>query len=70
MNRAVSFAGLQVEVEPGERGYLRPAKFDEKAHSILSEELKHLYTAITRAKNNVRSPYARLCGSWLSHAEN
>ena len=32
---------------------LRPLTFDPLRHSILCEELKHLYTAITRAKNNV-----------------
>ncbi|KAK9827525.1 hypothetical protein WJX74_008224 [Apatococcus lobatus] len=32
---------------------LRPLRFDPVRHVILCEELKHLYTAITRAKNNV-----------------
>ena len=32
---------------------LRPLAFDPLKHAILCEELKHLYTAITRAKNNV-----------------
>ena len=33
-------------------GALRALPFDESQHALLSEELKHLYTAITRAKNN------------------
>jgi hypothetical protein len=28
-------------------------RFDPSAHVLLQEELKHLYTAITRAKSNV-----------------
>ena len=32
---------------------LRPLVFDAAQHVVLSEELKHLYTAITRAKNAV-----------------
>ena len=34
-------------------GYLRPLAFDAAKHTALCEELKHLYTAITRAKCNV-----------------
>ena len=30
-----------------------PQKFDPGQHKLLCEELKHLYTAITRAKNSV-----------------
>lgn len=33
-------------------GVLRALPFDESQHALLSEELKHLYTAVTRAKNN------------------
>jgi hypothetical protein len=33
-------------------GILRALPFDESQHALLSEELKHLYTAVTRAKNN------------------
>ena len=43
----------QVDVEPGEEGHLRPLVFDDRSHVLLSEELKHLYTALTRAKGNV-----------------
>eukprot|EP00887_Chlorella_sp_A99_P006107 scaffold22.g6107.t1 len=35
------------------KGPLRPLPFDPAAHKLLCEELKHLYTAITRAKNSV-----------------
>ena len=31
-------------------GMLRPLEFSERAHQIMCEELKHLYTAITRAR--------------------
>ena len=34
-------------------GMLRPLEFDEKAHLVLCEELKHLYTAMTRARVRV-----------------
>ena len=30
-----------------------PRRFDPSSHVLLQEELKHLYTAITRAKCNV-----------------
>jgi superfamily I DNA/RNA helicase len=55
-------------------GALRSLQFSENKHVLLCEELKHLYTAITRAKNNVvifdqnptkRAPfyhYLRRCG--------
>ena len=43
----------QVDVDPAEEGFLRPLAFDDRAHVLLSEELKHLYTALTRAKNNI-----------------
>ena len=53
---------LTVPVEKGEEGALRPLPFDERQHSLLCEELKHLYTAITRAKNNGETTYhALLC---------
>ncbi|KAK9854785.1 hypothetical protein WJX84_000152 [Apatococcus fuscideae] len=40
--------------DPQEAGSdLRPLAFDAAQHVVLSEELKHLYTAITRAKNAV-----------------
>ncbi|KAI3424745.1 hypothetical protein D9Q98_008134 [Chlorella vulgaris] len=35
------------------KGALRPLDFDQGQHKMLCEELKHLYTAITRAKNSV-----------------
>jgi len=56
------------------QGALRTLQFEESKHVLLCEELKHLYTAITRAKNNVvifdqnprkRAPfyhYLRRCG--------
>ena len=48
--------GKQPLVEVGEvvreGGILRALPFDESQHALLCEELKHLYTAITRAKNN------------------
>lgn len=34
-------------------GTVRPPRFDPSSHVLLQEELKHLYTAITRAKSNV-----------------
>ena len=53
---------LTVPVEKSEEGALRPLPFAERQHSLLCEELKHLYTAITRAKNNgATSLYALLC---------
>lgn len=36
-----------------QRGRPRPLIFDENHHKILNSELKHLYTAITRARVNV-----------------
>ncbi len=38
---------------PADPGAVRTLEFDPKRHVVLAEELKHLYTAITRAKNNV-----------------
>lgn len=35
---------VHVDVEPGEEGALRLLQFDDRAHVLLSEELKHLYT--------------------------
>ncbi|GMH41224.1 hypothetical protein BSKO_09134 [Bryopsis sp. KO-2023] len=35
------------------QGYLRCEKFDSNRHILLCEELKHLYTAVTRAKSNL-----------------
>ncbi|KAK9807285.1 hypothetical protein WJX73_007725 [Symbiochloris irregularis] len=43
----------EVDVNESDEGHLRPLAFDARAHVLLSEELKHLYTAITRAKNNI-----------------
>ncbi|MEW5318036.1 MAG: hypothetical protein WDW38_009289 [Sanguina aurantia] len=37
----------------GDQSMLRELAFDAEKHLLLAEELKHLYTAITRAKNNV-----------------
>lgn len=31
----------------------RPLAFDPKQHKVLNSELKHLYTAVTRARVNV-----------------
>lgn len=53
MNCQSCSGGAQVEVDEGDEGHLRPLVFDPRAHVLLSEELKHLYTAITRAKNNI-----------------
>lgn len=41
-------------------GLLRALPFDPMQHALLSEELKHLYTAITRAKSNGGSQDTRL----------
>ncbi|KAK9842411.1 hypothetical protein WJX84_005751 [Apatococcus fuscideae] len=41
------------EVDMEAEADLRPLRFDPLRHGMLCEELKHLYTAITRAKNNV-----------------
>ena len=43
---------MQVEAEERDRGALRLARRAEP-DVLLCEELKHLYTAITRAKNNI-----------------
>ena len=43
---------MQVEVDPGDKGALRLAR-EACPDVLLCEELKHLYTALTRAKNNV-----------------
>lgn len=43
---------LQVEVDPSDKGALRLAR-EACPDVLLCEELKHLYTALTRAKNNV-----------------
>ncbi|KXZ49100.1 hypothetical protein GPECTOR_23g31 [Gonium pectorale] len=40
-------------VTPPDPGAVRTLEFDDRAHVLLAEELKHLYTALTRAKNNV-----------------
>jgi hypothetical protein len=42
-----------VSIDPNIAHVLRPVAFNPAQHAILSEELKHLYTAMTRAKNNV-----------------
>ena len=39
-------------MEGAPQGLLRALPFDAMQHALLSEELKHLYTAITRAKSN------------------
>lgn len=44
-------SAAQVDMEA--EADLRPLRFDPLRHGMLCEELKHLYTAITRAKNNV-----------------
>ena len=36
-----------------DKGALRVARATEQPDVLLCEELKHLYTALTRAKNNV-----------------
>jgi hypothetical protein len=60
------------DAESVRAGALRPLEFDPTAHVVLGEELKHLYTAITRAKSNVifsdssptlRAPFYRLLRS-------
>ena len=43
---------MQVEVDIGDKGALRLAR-EACPDVLLCEELKHLYTALTRAKNNV-----------------
>lgn len=43
---------VQVEVDPSDKGALRLAR-EASPDVLLCEELKHLYTALTRAKNNV-----------------
>lgn len=43
---------LQVEVDSSDKGALRLAR-EACPDVLLCEELKHLYTALTRAKNNV-----------------
>ena len=43
---------MQVEVEGSDKGALRLAR-EAGPDVLLCEELKHLYTALTRAKNNV-----------------
>ena len=60
------------DAEAVRSGALRPLPFDPVHHVVLGEELKHLYTAITRAKSNVifsdrspklRAPFYRLLRS-------
>ncbi|GMH41232.1 hypothetical protein BSKO_09142 [Bryopsis sp. KO-2023] len=41
------------ELDKAMQGYLRCEKFDGNRHILLCEELKHLYTAVTRAKSNL-----------------
>ena len=36
-----------------QRQHARPLKFDERAHALLGEELKQLYTAMTRARRRL-----------------
>ncbi|EFJ46513.1 hypothetical protein VOLCADRAFT_118102 [Volvox carteri f. nagariensis] len=45
--------GYQYDMQQANAGAVRPLAFDERSHVLLAEELKHLYTALTRAKNNV-----------------
>lgn len=50
------------QVTPPDPGAVRPLAFDpDGGHVLLAEELKHLYTAITRAKNNVRGMRVEGC---------
>jgi ATP-dependent exoDNAse (exonuclease V) beta subunit len=44
---------VQVEVDPIDKGALRVARSADQHDVLLCEELKYLYTALTRAKNNV-----------------
>ncbi|CAD7695958.1 unnamed protein product [Ostreobium quekettii] len=44
---------VDVQVDDAERGHIRVVEFDKREHVLLCEELKHLYTAVTRAKNNL-----------------
>eukprot|EP00775_Hariotina_reticulata_P001454 gene1454-1796_t len=50
-----AFYGVGAAVgDAGEAGgWLRPLEFKPEQHSLLCEELKHLYVAVTRAKNNL-----------------
>jgi len=60
------------DAEAVRAGALRPLEFNPTEHVVLGEELKHLYTAITRSKSNVifsdrsaklRAPFYRLLRS-------
>lgn len=42
-----------MQVAPEEKGYLRKIPFEPSQCILLCEELKHLYTATTRAKRNL-----------------
>jgi len=44
---------LEMEINRSKKGHLRMEQFDDRKHVLLCEELKHLYTAVTRAKNNL-----------------
>ncbi|DBA81851.1 TPA: hypothetical protein ACH3X1_007570 [Trebouxia sp. C0004] len=44
---------VDVEVDPIDKGALRVARAADQHDVLLCEELKYLYTALTRAKNNV-----------------
>jgi len=44
---------VAVQSDKSVAGMLRPLEFNEQAHQILCSELKHLYTAITRARVRV-----------------
>ncbi|KAL4457799.1 hypothetical protein ABPG75_012664 [Micractinium tetrahymenae] len=54
---ALPFGKPLLDVDPAEVGMagarLAALPFDETQHKLLCEELKHLYTAVTRAKNAV-----------------
>ena len=53
-----------MDVEPDAReaqGALRPLPFDAARHPILSEELKHLYTAVSSASYDCCIPAYEWC---------
>ncbi len=50
-DKLIPATAFQVEAAPADKGALRVARADPDV--LLCEELKQLYTALTRAKNNV-----------------
>lgn len=42
------YKAIEITLSAREEGYVRPLEFERDKHSLLQEELKHLYTAITR----------------------